>query len=159
MYITDFGIARQTTSEAQLTASGQILGTVDYIAPEQLGGAAPAASADVYALACVAFQMLTGTVPYDGPSDVARLWAHVNAQVPRASERRPGVPAAADSVLARGLAKDPAMRADSASSFVDELAAALEGWSAQPEHAATPVVPVESWTLRTATASATRVPD
>ena len=86
------------------------MGTVDYVAPEQIRGDQVDGRADVYALGCLLFETLTGTLPFTGASDVAVVYAHLEEEPPRASERRPGLPAAVDEVLARAMAKDPGER-------------------------------------------------
>ena len=104
---------------------GQLMGTVDYVAPEQIRGDQVDGRADVYALGCLLFETLTGTLPFTGASDVAVVYAHLEEEPPRASERRPGVSAAVDDVLARAMAKDPGERQPSCGALVDETRAAL----------------------------------
>ncbi len=120
-YLTDFGAGRQL----EATASGQWLGTVDYVAPETIRGAPPDARSDRYGLACVLFEALTGAPPYHRDTAWATMWAHGNDPPPSACERRPALPAAVDAVLRRGLAKDPDTRYPSARQLLEALADAL----------------------------------
>jgi eukaryotic-like serine/threonine-protein kinase len=122
--IADFGIAR-VAFEDQLTQTGQVLGTASYISPEQAVGESATAASDRYALAVVAFELLTGTRPFEGQHFAAQARAHVEDPPPLASERDPDLPRAVDRVLDRGLAKDPADRWPSATAMVDELERAL----------------------------------
>lgn len=125
-YLTDFGLTKRASSESALTKTGQLVGTVDYIAPEQAEGKRVDARTDVYALACVLYHVLTGTVPFDKPSDMARLFAHVNEPPPLPSEAVPGLPRALDEVVARGMAKDPDDRYLSAGDLGRAAVAAAE---------------------------------
>jgi CHASE2 domain-containing sensor protein/predicted Ser/Thr protein kinase len=110
LYLTDFGVAKHIGAGEGVTQAGQWVGTLDYLAPEQIRGEAVGASADIYALAGVLHHCLTGEVPYPRENDAAKLWAHVNAAPPAPSRLRPGLPEAIDEVIARGLDKDPAAR-------------------------------------------------
>jgi serine/threonine protein kinase len=135
-YLTDFGIARAMLSAGSLTVAGQFLGTPDYAAPEQVQAARPAdGRADQYALACVAFEALTGTVPFQRDLPVAVLFAHVSAPPPRAASMRQDLPAAVDDVFARALAKDPGDRYPSCADFADALRGALGLDSYDPSRA------------------------
>ena len=125
LYLTDFGVAKHIGAGAGVTQAGQWVGTLDYLAPEQIRGEAVGASADVYALAGVLYHCLTDEVPYPRENDAAKLWAHVNADPPAPSRLRAGVPEAIDGVIARGMAKDPAMRFHSAAQLADACAWAL----------------------------------
>ncbi len=120
--VGDFGIAHLET-EHTLTASGELLGTAAYLAPEQLLGERATARSDAYALAVVAFELLTGGRPFAGPHAAPAAGRPLEA--PRASERAPDLPRGVDRVLARGLAADPQDRADSCGAFVGALVAAL----------------------------------
>lgn len=127
-YLADFGLSKRPGAEG-LTGSSVFIGTPDYTAPEQLASTAGAsARTDQYALACVAFRMLSGTVPYPREDALATLYAHVHEPVPRLRQRRAGLPAALDAVLATAMAKDPAARYGSCG----ELAAALAAAAAPP---------------------------
>jgi tRNA A-37 threonylcarbamoyl transferase component Bud32 len=120
-YLSDFGAGRGV----ETTAPGQWLGTVEYVAPETIQGTAPDPRSDRYALACVAFEALTGAPPFHRDTPWATLWAHANEPPPSARERRPALPAAVDAVLGRGLAKDPEARYASARRLLEALADAL----------------------------------
>ncbi|OBI89811.1 serine/threonine-protein kinase [Mycobacterium asiaticum] len=121
--LVDFGLAN-AAGDARLTKPGKAVGTFDYVAPERLSGAAVDHRCDVYALACVLYELLTGSPPYAEHRDIAALMqAQLNAAVPRAGEQRPGIPAELDAVIARGMAKDPDARYSTAGEFA---AAALQ---------------------------------
>jgi tRNA A-37 threonylcarbamoyl transferase component Bud32 len=122
--IADFGIARLAL-EDQLTATGTVLGTAAYISPEQAAGDGATAASDRYALAVVAFELLTGERPFQADNFAAQARAHVEDPPPHASELNPALPPAVDAVLERGLAKDPADRWTSSDEFLKALEGAL----------------------------------
>jgi serine/threonine protein kinase len=136
-YLTDFGLSRAVADPDRL-ADASLVGTVDYVAPEQIRGDEPDARADVYALGCVLVELLTGDVPFPRPTDVATLFAHLEADPPRPSGLRPRLPTAVDDVVGRALAKDPAMRQGSCGQLVDEARRAL-GFDAPPRRRRWPV--------------------
>ena len=136
--VGDFGIATVAT-EASVTQTGQVLGTAAYISPEQARGEPATAASDRYALAVVAFELLTGRKPFAADHPTAQARAHVEAAVPAASAAGTGLPTAVDRVLRFGMAKDPARRPSAATDFLDRLEEALEGGGA-PE-APTAVAP------------------
>lgn len=108
VYLTDFGLTKRAESASGFTAAGQMLGTIDYVAPEQIEGGESDARGDVYGLACVLFETLTGAPPFAGAGGgMAKMWAHLNAEPPSVREQRPDVPQALDEVIRRGLAKRP----------------------------------------------------
>jgi DNA-binding beta-propeller fold protein YncE len=109
-YLADFGLTKRTTSLSGVTAPGDVVGTLDYVAPEQISGGAVDARADLYSLGCVVYESLTGSPPFPRATDVALLWAHVHEEPRRPTELRPELPKALDVVLVRALAKDPARR-------------------------------------------------
>ena len=109
VYLADFGLIK-APDEDRLTGTGQFMGTIDYVAPEQIQGEPATAASDCYSLAAVLFECLTNEVPFPRPSEVATLHAQVTAPPPRVTERRPDLPAALDDVIAAGMAKDPAQR-------------------------------------------------
>jgi len=111
VYLTDFGLAKRAGTAAGLTGMDKLLGTIDYVAPEQIEGSEPDARGDVYSLACVLFEMLTGEAPFaDQKGGMAKMWAQLNAESPSLRERRPDVPAALDDVVRRAMAKAPDAR-------------------------------------------------
>jgi serine/threonine-protein kinase len=124
-FLSDFGLSKGASSSTGLTATGQFLGTPDYCAPEQVRGGAMDGRLDQYALACVAFVLLTGTLPFRRGDAMATLFAHVHDPVPAASVSRAGLSPALDAVLARGMAKAPADRFASCGEFAAALRAAL----------------------------------
>ena len=125
VYLSDFGVSKGAISSVSLTAAGQFLGTPHYSAPEQIRGLAVDGRADQYALACVAYQLLTGVVPFERDQGMAVLLAHLSEPPPSLASRRPDLPAAVDQVLAKGLAKDPEKRYGSCGDFADALRRAL----------------------------------
>ena len=126
-YLSDFGLAKGSASSAGLTGTGQFLGTPDYAAPEQISGSPARPQTDQYALACVAYSVLTGLLPFPRDESMAVLWAHMYEQPPSLTAARTGLPAAADAVLARALAKSPEDRYATCGAFIDALRAAFSG--------------------------------
>jgi serine/threonine-protein kinase len=124
VFLGDFGLARDPQGMA-LTAPGQVLGTLDYMAPELLDGDVVGPAIDIYGLACLAVETLTGTVPYVRDTDAAVMYAHIADPPPRVSERRPELPRALDDVIAAGMAKDPDDRPATAGAFVADVLQAL----------------------------------
>ena len=125
-FLTDFGLSkRASVTSAGLTLSGQFVGTPDYSAPEQINGGQLDGRTDQYALACVAFVLLTGEVPFRRDSPMSTLYAHVSGPVPSVTRLRPELPPAVDRVFARAMAKDPADRYAGCGVFAEELRAAL----------------------------------
>jgi serine/threonine-protein kinase len=122
--IADFGIAR-LAMEDQLTMTGQVLGTASYISPEQAVGEPATAASDRYALAIVAFELLTGTKPFQAEHFAAQARAHVEDPPPLATERDASLPPGVDRVLDRGMAKEPGERWPSAREMVDALDRAM----------------------------------
>lgn len=104
-YLVDFGIA-SATSDEKLTQFGTTVGTAKYMAPERFGDSPVTHRADIYALACVLYECLTGSPPYTGDA-LSVMGAHVHQPIPRPSAARPSIPAAFDDVIARGMAKNP----------------------------------------------------
>ncbi len=122
--ITDFGIAR-TLSEEGLTIDGRVLGTTDYVSPEQALGQPVTGQSDVYSLGVVLYEMLTGKVPFSGPSPVAVAMMHVREEVPDVQLARPEVSAATAAVVERATAKDLDRRYPDMASMVAEMEQAL----------------------------------
>jgi serine/threonine protein kinase/outer membrane protein assembly factor BamB len=124
VYLSDFGLSKGTLSVG-LTGTGHFLGTPGYSAPEQIQGRPVDGRADQYALACTAFELLCGTAVFQRDEVLAMMYAHLSEPPPPLASRRPGTPAAADAVLARALAKDPAGRYASCQEFADALRGAF----------------------------------
>jgi serine/threonine protein kinase len=132
-YLTDFGLVKDLAATAGATQSGDVLGTLDYVAPERVQGGETGPWTDVYALGCVLFFALTGSVvfPLDAPE--SKLWAHVSEPPPSVSATRPGIPEAFDDVVRTALAKAPRERYESTAALVAAvLAASSSGAAAQP---------------------------
>ena len=125
VYLSDFGVARGVLSSSGLTRAGQFLGTPDYAAPEQISGLDVDGRADQYALACVAYTLLSGSVLFRREVPMAVLYAHLSVPPPRLTAVRPELPDTVNDVLARALAKEPDDRYDSCGTFADELRDAL----------------------------------
>lgn len=123
-YLSDFGLVRLDDMPG-LTRRGDWLGTAEYVSPEQVEGEPATPGSDLYSLAVVAFETLTGRPPFVRREPSAVLLAHVRDPVPDASAVAPGLPAAVDDVFARALAKEPRERPESAEELVAELRAAL----------------------------------
>jgi hypothetical protein len=126
-YLTDFGLAKRFDVPTALTVSGTVVGTVDYMPPEQITGHRADARSDIYAVGCVFFQMLTGKVPYAREHSVATLFAHVNDPPPALEGPVAGSHPTFGPVIAKAMAKDPADRYFSAGDLARDAAAALEG--------------------------------
>jgi serine/threonine-protein kinase len=124
-YLADFGLTKQRDSQTGLTRTGSFMGTLDYMAPEQIEAKPVDGRADQYALACVAYRCLTGDPPYARETDAAVLMAHVRDTPPSAHRARPELPDAIDAVLARALAKDPEARYPRCVGFATDLRHAL----------------------------------
>ncbi len=123
--LTDFGISRQL-EQAGVTATGRVLGTTDYVAPEQAMGHGVDPRSDVYSLGVVLYEMLVGQVPFHADSQVGVAMKHVNEELPDVQRRRPEVSAAVALVVERATAKDPAERYQTIGEMVDDLETALE---------------------------------
>jgi outer membrane protein assembly factor BamB len=124
VYLSDFGLSKGALSVG-LTGSGHFLGTPGYSAPEQIQGRPVDGRADQYALACTAFELLCGMAVFPRNEVLAMMYAHLSEPPPPLASRRPGTPRAADEVLARALAKDPAGRYTSCGDFADALRGAF----------------------------------
>jgi serine/threonine-protein kinase len=124
-FLGDFGLARVGASPG-LTATGRLMGTVAYLAPEVIRGHDATPASDRYSFAATAFECLTGTVVFPRGTEAAVLYGHMYEAVPKASERRRELPASLDEVFTAALAKEPADRPESARAFVDRVVSALE---------------------------------
>ncbi len=121
VYLSDFGLSKGSLQVTGLTGTGTFLGTLDYIAPEQIEGKPVDGRADEYALACAAFELITGQPPFQRDDAMAIMYAQLSEPPPAISGRRAGIPAAVDTVFARALAKAPAARYPSCTEFADAL--------------------------------------
>jgi serine/threonine protein kinase len=134
-YLADFGISKHASSHTGLTPTGQFLGTIDYIAPEQITGRDLDGRADLYSLGCVLYEALTGRLPFEKEQDAAKIWAHVEETATAPSILRPELGHAIDTVISRALAKDPRARYASGKDFVEAARSALRAHDATPETA------------------------
>jgi hypothetical protein len=125
VHVADFGVASAAGLDS-MTQTGTVVGTAGYLAPEQAKGERASPASDLYALAVVAFELLTGQRPFQAETAAAEAAAHIHTPVPAISGRRAGLPRELDDVFARALAKDPTARHATTSDFVAELRAALD---------------------------------
>ena len=139
VYLSDFGLAKNTAADKGLTRSGHFLGTVGYAAPEQIHGRALDPRTDVYGLACLTYECLTGAWPYERESEAEIMQAHLEAPPPRPSATRPDLPDGLDEVIAKGLAKAKEDRYETCGAFASAVQAALV--NGRPAAAARRVVP------------------
>ena len=137
-YLADFGLIK-APDEARLTGTGQFIGTIDYVAPEQIQGEPATPASDIYALTGVLYECLTGEVPFPKPTEAATLHAHVMNPPPTVTERRPDLPPALDGVIAQGMAKDPWSRPALAAELIQAASRALS--SSAPSIAVPPDAP------------------
>ncbi|GHF34481.1 serine/threonine-protein kinase [Amycolatopsis bartoniae] len=145
VYLVDFGIARSMGPEAtSITLSGDVIGTLDYMAPERFGDRPVDGRVDVYALACVLFACLTGSRPFAQTEPAAQVRAHLQDQPPAASVVNPALPRAVDAVLWRGMAKNPDERFPTAGALMAAAEAALAA-PAPPVPVVAPVTPPTAW--------------
>jgi tRNA A-37 threonylcarbamoyl transferase component Bud32/tetratricopeptide (TPR) repeat protein len=126
LHVADFGIASAAGLDP-MTVTGTILGTAGYLSPEQAQGERAGPASDLYALAVVAYELLSGHRPFENDSPTAEAAAHINAPVPSIADRRKNLPPELDGVFHRAMAKDPAARYGSAADFVSALREALAG--------------------------------
>jgi hypothetical protein len=138
--LADFGLAKVLRQSSVTTVSGVTTGTPAYMSPEQVMGAPIGPATDTYALATMAYELLTGVTPFEGEGVLELLYAHVHRVPPAASSREGSLGPAVDAVLARGLAKDPGRRWDSSAALVEALRDAL---TPAPAPAADATLPVE----------------
>ncbi len=136
--LADFGLAKLMQGSSLKSLTGFTTGTPAYMSPEQVAGHHVGPATDRYALATIAYEMLTGVIPFDGEALMEMLYAQVHREPPPPSSRLPDLGQAVDAVILRGLAKDPEARWGSATEFVEELAAALK---IDPHVALSPSVP------------------
>ena len=143
VYLSDFGISKTSQSTTNLTLTGQVLGTLNYLAPEQIEGRGVDGRADAYSLACAAFEMLAGEPPFRREQSLAVMWAQLSAAPPPLTSMRRDLPPAVDQVMARGLAKPPEDRYPSCRAFaaaLQEACGVSTGELAAPARAAQELV-------------------
>ena len=109
LYLSDFGLSKAALQSSGLTGTGTFLGTLDYIAPEQIEGKPVDGRADQYALACAAYELITGVPPFQRDDAMAVMYAQISEPPPAVTARRPELPVAVDAVFARALAKPAAI--------------------------------------------------
>jgi serine/threonine-protein kinase len=136
VYLTDFGLSKRIAADTQATRSGMVLGTLDYIAPEQIRGERIGPYTDVYSLGCMITHILTGEVPFTVPTEEGKLWAHFSEPPPKPSVRVPGLGNRFDAVVARAMSKRPEDRYATAGEVGTAALAAVRG---PPARVRTPV--------------------
>src|SRR5437764_1553307 len=145
VYLADFGITKHAMSRSGLTSTGQYLGTIDYVATEQIRGASVLGLADQYSLGCVLYECLTGRVPFEKDLDAAIIWAHVEEMPAMPTALRPELPPQVDEVFGRVLSKRPDERYGSCREFIQaaQLALGIAGPStvSSPGYSATAATP------------------
>jgi hypothetical protein len=167
VYLSDFGLSKKTlAASVGLTGAGQFLGTLDYVAPEQIQGRPADGRTDQYGLACTAYELLTGAPPFQREEATAVIYAHLADPPPPVTARRAGLPPGLDQVLARALAKVPADRYSSCQEFADALLQALGAAPPRsvlptadvpapaPPYPATEAMPVGDWRVPSVGAAA-----
>ncbi|MER6945439.1 protein kinase [Nonomuraea sp. NPDC000554] len=132
VYLTDFGITKHRTSISGLTQTDQFIGTPRYMSPEQINKEHIDGRCDQYALACVAYEALSGRLPFQRDNDIALLWAHLAEEPPPLSRIRTELPREVDDVMGRALAKSPDERYPSCAEFVSALRDAMSGHLGEP---------------------------
>ncbi len=125
-FLTDFGLTKQAGTHAQLTRAGDMVGTIHYVAPEQIEGRRVSARSDVYALGCLLYHCLSGQVPFAHETDVAVIYAHLSEQPPKLSELRPELPEGLDAVMAKALDKSPDRRFPSCGDMISAARAVID---------------------------------
>jgi serine/threonine-protein kinase len=125
VYLADFGLMKHAGSLSGPTATGQFVGTLDYMSPEQIQGMPVDRRTDVYALGCILYECLTGQVPFDRDSDAAVMWAHLKEEPPSIRERSRGVPRGIDGVIGTAMRKSPDDRFPTCMSLVAALRAEM----------------------------------
>jgi serine/threonine-protein kinase len=131
-YLTDFGLIKRRDRSTGLTRTGQFIGTLDYVAPEQVKGGEVDLRADVYSLGCLLYECLTGEPPYIRDTEVATMYAHLEDPPPSVAPKRPELPAGIDAVVARAMAKDPENRYGTAGDLAQDAKAVLGTREAAP---------------------------
>ena len=140
VYLTDFGLTKRFSEASNaLTMTGHFVGTIDYVAPEQVQGGTIDGRADQYSLGCVAFECLTGDTPFSQTSGVATLIAHIQQPPPHVTDRRPDLSPEVDRALTKAMAKEPDQRFETCDAFVEALAGAMAATEGDPDRIPTVV--------------------
>jgi serine/threonine protein kinase len=148
-YLMDFGVSTWTASSAATTtATGQMVGTANYMAPEQIESGGVDGRTDLYSLGCVLYECLTGSAPFSGRSAPAILYGHLHERAPAPSSLHPGLPPGVDAVIDRALRKAPEERYPSCRELSQDLRAALTGSAATLPAVTTVATPTGSQTAR-----------
>jgi hypothetical protein len=121
VYITDFGLVRPVTSETTASRTGQVFGSVAYMAPELIEGIPADGRADVYALGCVLYECLTGKVPFERDNEVSTVWAHIHEDPPLLTDTQRDLPGGLNDVVFKAMAKHPDDRFLTCGEFITEL--------------------------------------
>src|SRR3954452_20380734 len=124
-YLADFGLTK-VSGEKGLTKTGQFVGTLDSISPEQIRGKDATASSDIYALAAVLYEALTGIVPFPKDSEAAVLYAHMSDEPPSVTDARPELPDALDAVIKKAMSKEPEGRHTTATEMIHDAERAFD---------------------------------
>ncbi|HET7236633.1 MAG TPA: serine/threonine-protein kinase, partial [Actinomycetota bacterium] len=152
-YLSDFGLTKHTDSRSGLTQTGHFMGTIDYVAPEQISGKDMDGRTDQYALACVLYQCLTGMVPFPREEETAALFAHLQDPPPKVTGHRPDLPTEIDAVIERAMAKQKEQRFESCAAFARAAREAL-----QVRGAPTALAPVAATAIASAPVAPERAP-
>jgi adenylate cyclase len=159
IYLTDFGLTKRPESATDLSQTGQFLGSVQYAAPEQFEGTKLDARTDVYALGCVAYECLTGAVPFPRDSEAAVMFAHLKEPAPHLTSRRPELPRSLDSVVAKAMAKRPEDRYPSAGAMAEDLRRAVRGEAVEADDAKPRILVVDDLPQNTRLLEAVLIPN
>ena len=124
-YLADFGLTKTLADSAALTRTGRLTGTTHYVSPEQIRGEQATTASDIYGLAAILYESLTGSVPFPRYTEAAVLYAHISSPPPAVTDRCPELPAALSTVVAQGLAKSPSDRPATATAMLESAHAAL----------------------------------
>lgn len=125
VYLTDFGLTKRVSPDTEATRTGVVLGTLNYMAPEQIRGSTIGAYTDIYSLGCMTLHLLTGEVPFPVETEEAKLWAHISERPPRPSQRVPELGQAFDPIVSRAMAKVPEQRYASAGQVGEAMLEAI----------------------------------
>lgn len=126
VFLTDFGLIRPVGSESTASRTGQIFGSIQYMSPEQIEGSGDDGRGDVYSLACVAYECLTGVIPFERPNEVGVIWAHIHDDPPRVTDVVSNLPGGLNSVIRQGMAKHPDDRFLTCGEFIVALREGLK---------------------------------